>query len=34
MLRDEEDDGAPPHRTAVDLEREVAVVRAPRPAGE
>ncbi|MEE1937960.1 DUF6191 domain-containing protein [Streptomyces sp. TRM 70361] len=29
ILRDEEDDGAPPHRTSVDLERGTAAVRLP-----
>lgn len=29
MLRDEEDDSAPAHRTSVDLERGTAVVRLP-----
>ncbi|CAL9633755.1 DUF6191 domain-containing protein [Streptomyces sp. enrichment culture] len=27
MLRDDEEDGAPPHRTSVDLDRGTAVVR-------
>ncbi|MFJ4687135.1 DUF6191 domain-containing protein [Streptomyces sp. NPDC088789] len=29
LLRDDEEDGAPPHRTRVDLESGVAVVRLP-----
>ncbi|MGX2996309.1 DUF6191 domain-containing protein [Streptomyces sp. JNUCC 64] len=29
VLRDDEDDGAPPHRTRIDLDGGVAVVRAP-----
>ncbi|MFF7244749.1 DUF6191 domain-containing protein [Embleya sp. NPDC008237] len=29
MLRDDEEDGAPPNRTTVDLDRETAVVRLP-----
>ncbi|QPP06481.1 hypothetical protein G4Z16_08805 [Streptomyces bathyalis] len=32
MLRDEEDDGAPPHRTTVDLDGGIAVVRVPKQA--
>lgn len=30
VLRDDEEDGAPPHRTTVDLEGRTAVVRIPR----
>ncbi|MFE6282515.1 DUF6191 domain-containing protein [Streptomyces sp. NPDC057877] len=30
VMRDDEEDGAPPHRTRVDLEGGVAVVRLPR----
>ncbi|MGW1428041.1 DUF6191 domain-containing protein [Streptomyces sp. NPDC002431] len=30
VLRDDEEDGAPPHRTEVDLERGSAVIRLPR----
>ncbi|MFI8261152.1 MULTISPECIES: DUF6191 domain-containing protein [unclassified Streptomyces] len=30
VLRDDEEDGAPPHRTTVDLEAGTAVVRMPR----
>jgi hypothetical protein len=30
LLRDDEEDGAPPNRTTVDLEGGVAVVRVPR----
>ncbi|MDQ0937339.1 hypothetical protein QFZ49_007314 [Streptomyces turgidiscabies] len=30
IMRDDEEDGAPPHRTTVDLEGGVAVVRMPR----
>ncbi|MEV6579917.1 DUF6191 domain-containing protein [Streptomyces sp. NPDC051582] len=30
VLRDDEEDGAPPNRTSVDLESGVAVVRMPR----
>ncbi|WP_331770887.1 DUF6191 domain-containing protein (plasmid) [Embleya sp. NBC_00888] len=30
LLRDDEEDGAPPNRTTVDLERGTAVVRMPR----
>ncbi|MFD4996197.1 DUF6191 domain-containing protein [Streptomyces buecherae] len=29
VLPDDEDDGAPPHRTTVDLERGTVVVRVP-----
>lgn len=29
LMRDDEEDGAPPHRTTVDLERGTAVVRLP-----
>ncbi|MFE2520170.1 DUF6191 domain-containing protein [Streptomyces mirabilis] len=29
LLRDHEEDGAPPHRTTIDLEGETAVVRRP-----
>ncbi|MFJ5775381.1 DUF6191 domain-containing protein [Streptomyces sp. NPDC093094] len=29
LLRDDEEDGAPPHRTTVDLTRGTAVVRLP-----
>lgn len=29
LLRDDDEDGAPPHRTRVDLEGGVAVVRLP-----
>ena len=29
LMRDDEEDGAPPHRTTVDLEGGVAVVRMP-----
>ncbi|MFF4852931.1 DUF6191 domain-containing protein [Streptomyces sp. NPDC001194] len=31
VLRDDEEDGAPPHRTTVDLAAGTAVVRMPRP---
>ncbi len=31
VLRDDEEDGAPPHRTRVDLDGGVAVVRLPPP---
>ncbi|MFE1442624.1 DUF6191 domain-containing protein [Streptomyces sp. NPDC058739] len=31
VLRDDEEDGAPPHRTTVDLDGGTAVVRMPRP---
>ncbi|QIQ01656.1 DUF6191 domain-containing protein [Streptomyces liangshanensis] len=31
VLRDDEEDGAPPHRTTVDLDGRTAVVRLPRP---
>ncbi|WP_418955875.1 DUF6191 domain-containing protein [Streptomyces tritici] len=31
IVPDEEDDGAPPHRTTVDLTAGTAVVRLPRP---
>ncbi|WP_432139586.1 MULTISPECIES: DUF6191 domain-containing protein [unclassified Streptomyces] len=31
VLRDDEDDGAPRHRTTVDLGQGTAVVRLPRP---
>ncbi|QIZ00250.1 DUF6191 domain-containing protein [Streptomyces sp. S1D4-11] len=30
VLRDDEEDGAPPHRTTIDLEGGTAVVRRPR----
>ncbi|MFE4825803.1 DUF6191 domain-containing protein [Streptomyces sp. NPDC056672] len=30
VMRDDEDDGAPPHRTTVDLDGGTAVVRIPR----
>ncbi|MFD8004305.1 DUF6191 domain-containing protein [Streptomyces mirabilis] len=30
LLRDDEEDGAPPHRTTIDLEGGTAVVRRPR----
>ncbi|MEW2115486.1 DUF6191 domain-containing protein [Streptomyces sp. NPDC005474] len=30
IMRDDEEDGAPPHRTTVDLEGGVAVIRMPR----
>ncbi|MEU9176939.1 DUF6191 domain-containing protein [Streptomyces sp. NPDC048550] len=30
VLRDDEEDGAPPHRTTVDLETGIAVVRMPQ----
>ncbi|MFE1751885.1 DUF6191 domain-containing protein [Streptomyces anandii] len=30
VMRDDEEDGAPPHRTTVDLDEGVAVVRMPR----
>ncbi|MFI1533281.1 DUF6191 domain-containing protein [Streptomyces anandii] len=30
VMRDDEEDGAPPHRTTVDLDEGVAVVRIPR----
>ncbi|WP_323184530.1 DUF6191 domain-containing protein [Streptomyces sp. NBC_00199] len=30
ILRDDEEDGAPPHRTMMDLEGGTAVVRMPR----
>ncbi|MFI0944247.1 DUF6191 domain-containing protein [Streptomyces sp. NPDC021020] len=33
LLRDEEDDGAPPHRTTVDLDGGTAVVRLRSGAG-
>ncbi|MFD9883008.1 DUF6191 domain-containing protein [Streptomyces alboflavus] len=33
VMRDDEEDGAPPHRTTVDLEGGVAVVRVP-PRGD
>ncbi len=31
MLRDDEEDGAPPNRTVVDLDNGTAVIRAPAP---
>ncbi|MEU0413904.1 DUF6191 domain-containing protein [Streptomyces griseorubiginosus] len=33
ILRDDEEDGAPPNRTMVDLEDGTAVIRMPPPAG-
>ncbi|ELP63156.1 DUF6191 domain-containing protein [Streptomyces turgidiscabies] len=30
ILRDDEEDGAPPHRTTVDLEDGIAIIRMPR----
>jgi len=30
MLRDEDEDGAPPHRTQIDLTRGSAVIRLPK----
>ncbi|MGW1505211.1 DUF6191 domain-containing protein [Streptomyces mirabilis] len=30
LLRDDEEDGGPPHRTTIDLEVGTAVVRRPR----
>ncbi|MFF3859585.1 DUF6191 domain-containing protein [Streptomyces sp. NPDC002209] len=33
VLRDDEEDGAPPHRTTVDLETGIAVVRMPQGSG-
>ncbi|WP_329223430.1 DUF6191 domain-containing protein [Streptomyces sp. NBC_01485] len=30
LMRDDEEDGAPPHRTTVDLEGGIAVIRLPR----
>ncbi|SDK49351.1 hypothetical protein SAMN05421806_10859 [Streptomyces indicus] len=31
VLRDDEDDGAPPHRGVIDLDSGTAVIRRPRP---
>ncbi|WP_172383545.1 DUF6191 domain-containing protein [Streptomyces sp. MNP-20] len=31
VMRDDEEDGAPPHRTSVDLDSGIARVRLPRP---
>ncbi|MFD7898064.1 DUF6191 domain-containing protein [Streptomyces sp. NPDC059568] len=33
LLRDDEEDGAPPHRTTVDLDGGTAVIRIPRTGG-